>query len=412
MVGTVDYIAPEVFEKKGYTETVDFWSLGTILFEMLLGYPPFCGKSPSATLNNVMHFEKNFRIPHEPPVSADAVDLMYKLITRAEKRLGKNGVAEIKAHPFFRGINWREIRNRPAPIVPRLSGEEDTRNFDKFEMTNQWVPVINPNSSAQRNEGMLFIGYTYKKPPTLDAKKEIDEIFERLKQKKENDGKRNFSEDRLHSHYGDSGSGAKVGSNARLMDGEIKHTYNFLKKPRANEYTDKVSRPKLGDSTAKQFGLGLGGGSEEAGFRSAKVEFKKPIIAHNNISNKLLEKIKLSGREPEAGTKTLAKPVKIGLGLASKLGPAQGVQPTSSNLSGIKRAQALMELTTKSKVLQATVKPPSAQPLAKLIPAKPPSGNPLEALKLKLNKPVEKAVLKAPTMFSKGGLLNSNKKNG
>ena len=49
MVGTVDYIAPEVFTKDGYTETVDWWSLGTIMFEMLAGYPPFSGKSPMIT---------------------------------------------------------------------------------------------------------------------------------------------------------------------------------------------------------------------------------------------------------------------------------------------------------------------------------------------------------------------------
>ncbi len=49
MVGTIDYIAPEVFTKDGYTETVDWWSLGTIMFEMLMGYPPFSGRDPNMT---------------------------------------------------------------------------------------------------------------------------------------------------------------------------------------------------------------------------------------------------------------------------------------------------------------------------------------------------------------------------
>lgn len=49
MVGTIDYIAPEVFTKDGYNETVDWWSLGTIMFEMLMGYPPFSGKDPNVT---------------------------------------------------------------------------------------------------------------------------------------------------------------------------------------------------------------------------------------------------------------------------------------------------------------------------------------------------------------------------
>jgi len=54
MVGTVDYIAPEVFSKNGYTETVDWWSIGTIFFEMLMGFPPFYGKNHSETCNKVV----------------------------------------------------------------------------------------------------------------------------------------------------------------------------------------------------------------------------------------------------------------------------------------------------------------------------------------------------------------------
>jgi serine/threonine kinase 38 len=110
MVGTVDYIAPEVFTNDGYTETVDWWSLGTILFEMLMGYPPFYGENPTATCRKVMNFEKYFEIPSEIEVSPEAVDILKKLITRPEKRLGINGVDEIKRHPFFKNIDWNNIR--------------------------------------------------------------------------------------------------------------------------------------------------------------------------------------------------------------------------------------------------------------------------------------------------------------
>jgi serine/threonine kinase 38 len=62
-VGTPDYIAPEVFGEKGYTETVDWWSLGVILFEMLVGYPPFFAEEPSITCQKILHWRKTLMIP-------------------------------------------------------------------------------------------------------------------------------------------------------------------------------------------------------------------------------------------------------------------------------------------------------------------------------------------------------------
>jgi serine/threonine kinase 38 len=84
MVGTIDYIAPEVFTQEGYNETVDWWSLGTIMFEMLMGYPPFSGKNPSITCKQVMNFESYYEIPPDYELSDEARDLLEKLIARPE----------------------------------------------------------------------------------------------------------------------------------------------------------------------------------------------------------------------------------------------------------------------------------------------------------------------------------------
>jgi serine/threonine kinase 38 len=84
MVGTIDYIAPEVFTKDGYTETVDWWSLGTIMFEMLMGYPPFTGKDPAVTCKQVMNYERYFEIPEDYGISPEAIDLLKRLISRPE----------------------------------------------------------------------------------------------------------------------------------------------------------------------------------------------------------------------------------------------------------------------------------------------------------------------------------------
>ena len=203
MVGTVDYIAPEVFSKDGYTETVDWWSLGTILYEMLMGFPPFCGKDPSITCRKVMNYKKCFEIPKGAEISAEAVDLLYKLIADPGERLGKGGVEEIKAHPFFADIDWKNIRKTKAPYVPKLKSDIDTSNFEKFEDTGDWHDdYLQEVHSAQqkgkeKRKDFFWIGYTFKKPANYENSKQIEEIFERLKKKKEAEGKRMFSEEKI-----------------------------------------------------------------------------------------------------------------------------------------------------------------------------------------------------------------------
>ncbi len=119
-VGTPDYIAPEVFIQGGYNETVDWWSLGVILFEMLVGYPPFFSEDPSSTCQKILQWKKTFGIPPEAKLSPSAIDLIRRLIADPNERLGINGVEEIKAHPFFFGIDWKKIREKKAPYLPEV----------------------------------------------------------------------------------------------------------------------------------------------------------------------------------------------------------------------------------------------------------------------------------------------------
>lgn len=119
-MGTPDYIAPEVFQQKGYNETVDWWSIGVILFEMLVGYPPFFSDEPSLTCQKILHWKKTFSIPHEAKLSLAAQDLIRKMLSDPKERLGVNGVEEIKAHPFFHGVDWKKIREKQAPYLPEV----------------------------------------------------------------------------------------------------------------------------------------------------------------------------------------------------------------------------------------------------------------------------------------------------
>lgn len=120
-VGTPDYIAPEVFSQKGYGPEVDWWSLGVILFEMLIGYPPFFSDSATDTCKKILNWKTNLVIPPESKISRDAVDLIKRLITDVDKRLGYHGADEIKKHPFFRGVNWNNISSLRPGFIPEVS---------------------------------------------------------------------------------------------------------------------------------------------------------------------------------------------------------------------------------------------------------------------------------------------------
>jgi serine/threonine protein kinase len=117
-VGTPDYIAPEVFNQQGYGQEVDWWSVGVILFEMLVGYPPFFSENPSDTCQKIIKWKQHFSIPLDANLSIEAENLIRKLVTSNESRLGFNGADEIKKHPFFKGIDWVNIRNIKAPFIP------------------------------------------------------------------------------------------------------------------------------------------------------------------------------------------------------------------------------------------------------------------------------------------------------
>lgn len=116
LVGSPDYMAPEVMQGKGYDFRIDLWSLGCILFEFLSGYPPFSAASVEDVWANVLNWQTVLERPvyegedEEFNMSDEAWDLISKLVTNVDERLGGNGVQEIKDHPFFAGFDWVGIR--------------------------------------------------------------------------------------------------------------------------------------------------------------------------------------------------------------------------------------------------------------------------------------------------------------
>jgi len=159
-VGTPDYIAPEVFTQSGYDASCDWWSLGVIMFEMLVGYPPFCSDSPQETYQKVMAWRETLVLPPECTVSAEAEDLVRQLCTDAKRRIGKNGTEEIKAHPFLESVDWDNIRSQKAPIDPKVKSIDDTSNFDDFsEADPSWSGPRDPD----KDKDWVWYNYTYKR---------------------------------------------------------------------------------------------------------------------------------------------------------------------------------------------------------------------------------------------------------
>ncbi|XP_068654006.1 uncharacterized protein [Aristolochia californica] len=164
-VGTPDYIAPEVLLKKGYGMECDWWSLGAIMYEMLVGYPPFYSEEPMSTCRKIVNWRTHLKFPEEAKLSAEAKDLISRLLCNVEQRLGTKGAHEIKAHPWFKGIQWDKLYQMEAAFIPEVNDELDTQNFEKFEES---APPIQTSSKSGPWRKMLsskdvnFVGYTYK----------------------------------------------------------------------------------------------------------------------------------------------------------------------------------------------------------------------------------------------------------
>lgn len=139
LVGTPNYIAPEVLLRTGYTQLCDWWSVGVILYEMVVGQPPFLATTPLETQMKVINWKSTLHIPPSAKLSPEASDLIVKLCRGPEDRLGKNGADEIKAHPFFRSIDFSsDLRQQAAPYVPTIAHSTDTSNFDPVDPDKLW----------------------------------------------------------------------------------------------------------------------------------------------------------------------------------------------------------------------------------------------------------------------------------
>ncbi|GAB2265956.1 hypothetical protein Dimus_000990 [Dionaea muscipula] len=164
-VGTPDYIAPEVLLKKGYGMECDWWSLGAIMYEMLVGYPPFYSDEPMSTCRKIVNWRHHLKFPEEAKLSREAKDLICKLLCNVDQRLGTKGADEIKAHPWFKGIEWDKLYQMEAAFIPEVNDELDTQNFEKFEEMETQAQTSSKSGPWRKmlpSKDVNFVGYTYK----------------------------------------------------------------------------------------------------------------------------------------------------------------------------------------------------------------------------------------------------------
>ncbi|XP_042904319.1 uncharacterized protein [Parasteatoda tepidariorum] len=163
--GTPDYIPPEIILGQRYNQSVDWWSFGVLLFEMILGRSPFVGTDEDELFWSICNEEPSY--PHF--ISKQAKDILQKLLTKSvSDRLGmpSSPYGEIKEHPFFISIDWNKLEKKevPPPFKPTVISASDTRNFDRSFTMNS--PSLSPVDSAilQSMDQEQFLGFSYTNP--------------------------------------------------------------------------------------------------------------------------------------------------------------------------------------------------------------------------------------------------------
>uniref|UniRef100_A0A803Y1V5 non-specific serine/threonine protein kinase n=1 Tax=Meleagris gallopavo TaxID=9103 RepID=A0A803Y1V5_MELGA len=165
-VGTPDYISPEVLKSQGgdgyYGRECDWWSVGVFLYEMLVGDTPFYADSLVGTYSKIMNHKNSLTFPDDNEISKEAKNLICAFLTDREVRLGRNGVEEIKRHLFFKDDQWawETLRDTVAPVVPDLSSDIDTSNFDDIDEDKGEEETF-PIPKAFVGNQLPFVGFTY-----------------------------------------------------------------------------------------------------------------------------------------------------------------------------------------------------------------------------------------------------------
>uniref|UniRef100_A0A8C3SWS5 Protein kinase C n=1 Tax=Chelydra serpentina TaxID=8475 RepID=A0A8C3SWS5_CHESE len=159
--GTPDYIAPEILQGLKYTFSVDWWSFGVLLYEMLIGQSPFHGDDEDELFESI-----RVDTPHYPRwITKESKDLLEKLFERdPTKRLGITG--NIKEHSFFKTINWTALEKREVepPFKPKVKSASDYNNFDREFLSEKARLSYSDKNLIESMDQSAFSGFSFINP--------------------------------------------------------------------------------------------------------------------------------------------------------------------------------------------------------------------------------------------------------
>ncbi|XP_049849577.1 uncharacterized protein LOC126319917 [Schistocerca gregaria] len=145
IVGSPDYMSPEVLAKNGYGCEIDWWSIGCLFFELTMGVPPFFADTVEGVFYNIGHWET--KLPEvlrqcDQSLSPESLDLITILLCKFESRAKLRGIENFKHHPYFKNISWDNLYSHTPPFVPILRDIEDTSYFQPMTIKEQkMIPV-------------------------------------------------------------------------------------------------------------------------------------------------------------------------------------------------------------------------------------------------------------------------------
>ncbi|KAK2746499.1 hypothetical protein FQN57_003125 [Myotisia sp. PD_48] len=174
IVGSPDYMAPEVLSGDEYDFTVDYWSLGCMLFEALTGYPPFAGETVDETWQNLKHWKDVLQKPKYEDSNYFLSRRTWDLITRlvADRECRFNNIKEIQTHDYFAEVDFHALREMKPPFVPDLDSETDAGYFDDFGNEADMAKYKEVHEKQKALEDMadrddklnkgVFVGFTFR----------------------------------------------------------------------------------------------------------------------------------------------------------------------------------------------------------------------------------------------------------
>ena len=345
IVGTPDYIAPEVFSHKGYGQEIDWWSIGVMFFEMVVGYPPFFSENPIDTCKKLIKWKENFSIPSDADLSPNAENLILKMISPAKNRLGVNGVEEIMRHPFFKGLDWNNIRKCNAPFIPEIKNDYDTKYFDTFPEEEPFYPPLLANYKQRKD--VNYPGYTFNrdnvniKDSFLQALEVLEAVKKASESKKEKEiiteesnlpqmtKKNNYfdtEDDNRNYCYSnnirENRADNKINKNDNKYRNTVKITSIILKKKyinknenilrvplKKNKYTKKNKETKFNNSNRSNPPLKKVSKSPGEPIKISNISIKSSNLKKVNmaLSNKLSSKARTNNNKSPQGKLTLKK---------------------------------------------------------------------------------------------------------